>query len=39
MSSVENATMQSLARYWATAYDWRTCEAKLNASSRLQVTT
>ena len=25
------ATMQALARYWATAYDWRTCEAKLNA--------
>ncbi len=25
------ATMQSLARYWATGYDWRICEAKLNA--------
>jgi pimeloyl-ACP methyl ester carboxylesterase len=25
------ATMQELARYWATDYDWRTCEAKLNA--------
>src|SRR5947207_10287348 len=25
------ATMQRLARYWATEYDWRTCEAKLNA--------
>jgi pimeloyl-ACP methyl ester carboxylesterase len=25
------ATMQKLARYWATDYDWRTCEAKLNA--------
>jgi pimeloyl-ACP methyl ester carboxylesterase len=25
------ATMQQLARYWATEYDWRTCEAKLNA--------
>jgi pimeloyl-ACP methyl ester carboxylesterase len=25
------ATMQELARYWATEYDWRTCEAKLNA--------
>ena len=23
--------MQKLARYWATDYDWRTCEAKLNA--------
>jgi pimeloyl-ACP methyl ester carboxylesterase len=25
------ATMQQLAYYWATAYDWRKCEAKLNA--------
>src|SRR4051794_18167255 len=25
------ATMQELARYWATEYDWRTCEAELNA--------
>jgi pimeloyl-ACP methyl ester carboxylesterase len=25
------ATMQALARYWATEYDWRRCEAKLNA--------
>src|SRR5687768_8216117 len=25
------ATMQDLARYWATEYDWRKCEAKLNA--------
>jgi pimeloyl-ACP methyl ester carboxylesterase len=24
-------TMQELARYWATDYDWRACEAKLNA--------
>ncbi len=24
------AMMQDLARYWATGYDWRTCEAKLN---------
>jgi hypothetical protein len=24
------ATMQELARYWATDYDWRKCEAKLN---------
>ena len=23
-------TMQQLARYWATDYDWRKCEAKLN---------
>jgi pimeloyl-ACP methyl ester carboxylesterase len=25
------ATMQELARYWATGYDWRKAEAKLNA--------
>ena len=25
------ALMQELARYWATEYDWRACEAKLNA--------
>src|SRR5688500_8321340 len=25
------ATMQELARYWATEYDWRRCEAALNA--------
>jgi pimeloyl-ACP methyl ester carboxylesterase len=25
------ATIQELARYWATDYDWRRCEAKLNA--------
>ena len=25
------ATMQRLARYWATDYDWRKVEAKLNA--------
>src|ERR1700738_2644168 len=24
------AVMQELARYWATEYDWRRCEAKLN---------
>jgi pimeloyl-ACP methyl ester carboxylesterase len=28
---VELATMQNLARYWGTDYDWRKCEAKLNA--------
>jgi pimeloyl-ACP methyl ester carboxylesterase len=28
---VQLATMQELARYWATAYDWRKAEAKLNA--------
>jgi pimeloyl-ACP methyl ester carboxylesterase len=25
------AMIQKLARYWATEYDWRTCEASLNA--------
>ena len=25
------ATMQALARYWATDYDWRKCEARLKA--------
>jgi pimeloyl-ACP methyl ester carboxylesterase len=25
------ATMQELARYWGTDYDWRNCEGKLNA--------
>src|ERR687892_489701 len=25
------ATMQALARYWATEYDWRKCEEKLSA--------
>ena len=28
---VQLATMKELARYWATDYDWRKCEAKLNA--------
>ena len=28
---VQLATIQELARYWMTDYDWRTCEAKLNA--------
>src|SRR5439155_16048011 len=27
---VQLATMQKLARYWATDYDWRKVEAKLN---------
>ena len=25
------AMIQQLARYWGTDYDWRTCEARLNA--------
>src|SRR5262245_1796335 len=28
---VQLATTQALARYWATEYDWRKVEAKLNA--------
>jgi pimeloyl-ACP methyl ester carboxylesterase len=28
---VQLATLQELARYWRTDYDWRACEAKLNA--------
>src|SRR5918997_1530801 len=28
---VQLATMQALARYWSTEYDWRRCEARLNA--------
>jgi pimeloyl-ACP methyl ester carboxylesterase len=27
---VQLATVQNLAQYWATEYDWRRCEAKLN---------
>ena len=28
---VQLATVQELARYWATDYDWRRCEKRLNA--------
>jgi pimeloyl-ACP methyl ester carboxylesterase len=28
---VQLATLQELARYWTSEYDWRKCEAKLNA--------
>ena len=28
---VRLALIQDLARYWGTGYDWRTCEARLNA--------
>jgi pimeloyl-ACP methyl ester carboxylesterase len=28
---VQLATLQALARYWETEYDWRRCEAKLNS--------
>ena len=35
---VQSATMQALARYWTTDYDWRTCEAKLNALPQFTTT-
>jgi pimeloyl-ACP methyl ester carboxylesterase len=28
---VQLATLRALARYWTTEYDWRACEARLNA--------
>jgi hypothetical protein len=28
---VQLATTQKLAQYWSTEYDWRKCEAKINA--------
>jgi pimeloyl-ACP methyl ester carboxylesterase len=28
---VQLATLQALARYWTTEYDWRKCESRLNA--------
>ena len=30
------ATMQKLARYWATEYDWRKVEAKLNSYPQIK---
>lgn len=27
---IQLATIQGLAQYWATEYDWRKCEARLN---------
>jgi pimeloyl-ACP methyl ester carboxylesterase len=32
---VQSATTQALARYWATDYDWRKAEARLNALPQL----
>ena len=32
------ATVQALAKYWATDYDWRKCEAKLNALPQFMTT-
>jgi pimeloyl-ACP methyl ester carboxylesterase len=31
---VQLAALQNLARYWRTEYDWRKCEARLNALSQ-----
>src|SRR5207253_1833657 len=30
------ATIQAIARYWTTDYDWRKCEAKLNATPQFK---
>ena len=35
---VQLATLQALARFWATDYDWRRCEAKLNAQPQFTTT-
>src|SRR5512132_4173646 len=35
---VQSATIQALARYWTTEYDWRTCEARLNALPQFTTT-
>jgi len=35
---VQLATIQELARYWATEYDWRKIEAKLNALPQFMLT-
>src|SRR5215213_9145137 len=35
---VQLETIQALARYWANAYDWRKCEARLNALPHFMTT-
>jgi len=35
---VQLAAVQDLANYWATGYDWRRCEAKLNALPQFTTT-
>jgi pimeloyl-ACP methyl ester carboxylesterase len=35
---VQLATIQAVARYWASEYDWRKCEAKLNSYSQFITT-
>src|SRR4029450_2019889 len=34
--AVQLATLQERARYWTTDYDWRRCEARLNALSQFK---
>jgi len=34
---VQLATIQELARYWTTEYDWRRCEARLNAPPQFTI--
>ena len=33
---VQSATIQRLADYWTSEYNWRACEAKLNALPQYQ---
>ncbi len=35
---VQLATLQALARYWMSEYDWRRCEARLNALPQFMTT-
>src|SRR5689334_17839011 len=35
---VQLAAIQNLARYWTTEYDWRRCEARLNALPQFKTT-
>src|ERR671922_1781642 len=35
---VQSATIQELARYWTSDYDWRKCEARLNALPQFTTT-
>jgi pimeloyl-ACP methyl ester carboxylesterase len=35
---VQLATLQALARYWTSGYDWRACEARLNALPQFTTT-
>src|SRR5262245_40875220 len=35
---VQLAALQELARYWTTEYDWRQCEARLNALPQFRTT-